>query len=112
MQNENLCLNGEIWRNIRNYEGLYQISNMGRGKSLNRQTISSNNRIYHLKTKIINPSIMKCGYFYINLCKNGIATPDREKYHNGTSVKILSEEYKKPIRLVYKVVNEETYKYL
>lgn len=30
--------NNEIWKNIKEYEGLYQISNFGRVKSLNYKT--------------------------------------------------------------------------
>ena len=33
---ENLNYENEIWRDILNYEGLYQVSNLGRVKSLER----------------------------------------------------------------------------
>lgn len=52
-------MNKEIWEDIEDYEGLYQISNCGRVKSL----IFSEKRI--LKN-IINNN----GYFIITLCKN------------------------------------------
>ena len=35
----------EIWKDIKGYEGFYQVSNLGRVKSLERVTI--NNRIVH-----------------------------------------------------------------
>ena len=48
----------EIWKNIKNYEGLYQISNLGNIKSL-------------IKNKILKPYInKKNGYAYIGLHKN------------------------------------------
>lgn len=40
----------EVWKDIKGYEGLYQISNYGRVKSL----ISWNGRKYIKKSKIIN----------------------------------------------------------
>lgn len=52
----------EIWKDIKDYEGLYQISNYGRVKSLS----NSQKR----KEKILKPEI-RTGYYSINLCKNG-----------------------------------------
>ena len=52
----------EIWKDIKGYEGLYQISNVGRVKSLPRNgTISTE--------KILKPHITK-NHWYITLCKN------------------------------------------
>ena len=51
----------EIWRDIPNYEGIYQASNMGRIKSLKRP--------YGLKEKILKPQISR-GYYRVELCKN------------------------------------------
>lgn len=53
----------EIWKNIRDYEGLYQVSNLGRVKSL------GNNKTK--KEKIMKPSVNKSGYLLICLSKNG-----------------------------------------
>lgn len=47
----------EIWKDIKGYEGLYQVSNMGRIKSLERNVISYNRwGIYErtVKSKIVN----------------------------------------------------------
>jgi len=54
----------EIWKPIKNYEGLYEISNFGRTKSLPKSTSKS---IFIMKTNTINS-----GYFNMRLCKNGI----------------------------------------
>jgi hypothetical protein len=56
----------EIWENIEGYEGLYQISNRGRVKSLER--IDENN--HPIKERIMKPS-MSLGYLYVGLRKQG-----------------------------------------
>lgn len=67
----------EIWKDIKNYEGLYKISNYGRVKSLGRyteyQNCLSDDRI-GIKSRV-NEKILKghlCyGYHYVGLTKNG-----------------------------------------
>ena len=54
-------LNNEEWKDIKEYEGLYQISNYGRVKSL-----------YHNKERILKPHLTKTNYYQIGLSKNGI----------------------------------------
>ena len=54
----------EIWRPIKGYEGLYEVSNLGRIKSL------VNNKGQY-REKILNP-IIGHGYYRVILCKNGI----------------------------------------
>ena len=58
----------EIWKDIPNYEGIYQASNLGRVKSLKRS--------YRVKEKILKPQMDSCGYYQIGLYKNSI----RKKY--------------------------------
>lgn len=54
----------EIWKDIKGYEGYYQVSNLGRIKSLQRNgTIK--------KDRILKPNNVK-GYLQITLQKNGI----------------------------------------
>ena len=48
-----------MWKNIKGYEGLYQVSNYGRVKSL------------HKNGKIINGYIDGKGYMHVALSKNG-----------------------------------------
>lgn len=61
----------EIWKNIIGYEGLYQISNLGRVKSL-RRLITNQYNSFYIKEKILKPQKNRYGYLYINLYKNGI----------------------------------------
>lgn len=56
----------EIWKDIPEYEGLYQISNLGNVKSLYR--ITNNNHIIH--EKILKPQENYNGYLIVNLYKN------------------------------------------
>lgn len=56
----------EIWKDIKGYEGLYQVSNLGRVKSLPRNTKNQ------YKNGIIKKNIiLKNGYYFINLYNNG-----------------------------------------
>lgn len=59
----------EIWKDIPNYENLYQISNMGRVRSLHGR--------YKGKT-YLKPSVNSKGYLSVSLCKD----------HNQKSVNI------------------------
>jgi hypothetical protein len=52
----------EIWKDIKDYEGKYQVSNLGKVKSLNY--------LGHGKEKILIP-FNTLGYDYIRLSKNG-----------------------------------------
>lgn len=57
---------GEIWKDIPNYEGLYQVSNYGKIKSLERY----NYKGHHNLEKILKQSKCKNGYYYVALCKD------------------------------------------
>jgi len=61
----------EIWKPVRNYEGHYEISNLGNVKSLKREVYHPNGNL-NLKEKILNPSFDAYGYFVIDLKKDGI----------------------------------------
>ena len=62
----------EIWKDIEGYEGLYQVSNMGRVKSLER--MKWNGRGYQkIPEKILKASEYRGGYLQVNLSKDGKA---------------------------------------
>lgn len=63
----------EIWKDIEDYEGIYQISNLGRVKSLQRNIKHWRGGISILKERIIMPDIA-IGYQRIELRKNNIGT--------------------------------------
>lgn len=63
----NLDFTNEQWKDIVGYEGLYQVSDMGRVRSL--ETKDNRGRIRH--GKIIKPRNNGHGYLGVCLCKNG-----------------------------------------
>ena len=66
-------LNGnEIWKDIPEYEGLYQASNLGRVKSIKRFKKGKNGSLVPLKEKILKPQINRRGYYQVGLYKQSI----------------------------------------
>lgn len=64
----------EKFKPISGFEGLYEISNLGRVRSLYRQTIRRG-RIYYEKERIMKLRKVKSHpYLYVSLCKDGIGT--------------------------------------
>lgn len=62
----------EVWKDIENYEGIYQVSNYGRVRSLSR-TIICGGYPRKLKGRILNDNIDAHGYTYYFLYKDGIS---------------------------------------
>ena len=56
-------MKGEIWKDVKDYEGLYQVSNMGRVKSLNYRNTG--------KEKIMKGFDNGHGYLFVVLFKDG-----------------------------------------
>lgn len=71
----------EIWKDIKDYEGLYQVSNLGRVKSIKRNII-------------LKPGFTKKNYSYVILYKSNIATSKR--IHRLVAENFISNPYNKP----------------
>ena len=65
-------LEKEIWKDIPNYEGIYQASNLGRIKSLERTRKGKNGSLVAVKEKILKPQINRNGYYQVCLHKQSI----------------------------------------
>ena len=61
----------EDWKDIKGYEGLYQVSNHGRVKSLDR-VVPLANSFKRIKGKILKGNIGSGGYYLVSLSKNNI----------------------------------------
>ena len=60
----------EEWRDVHKVD-FYQVSNLGRVRSLDRTTIFSDGRIRKYKGKILRPNTGTNGYLYVNCCVQG-----------------------------------------
>lgn len=62
----------EEWKDIKGYEGLYQVSNWGRVRSLDRAFRDKRNGRKVYKGKILKQHIRKDGYHELSLCNAGV----------------------------------------
>ena len=60
----------EEWRSVIGYEGIYEVSNYGRVRSVDREVKQSNGSIGHYKGKILKGEYDKKGYRRYRLSKN------------------------------------------
>ena len=65
------CTEGEIWRDIKGFEGIYQVSNRGNIRSLDRISVNSYGMPRKLKGHIMKPYLNVYGYLDIGLSNCG-----------------------------------------
>jgi len=85
----------EIWRDVKGYEDYYQVSNLGRVKSLKRTIISKDNKKYHYKEKILKHGYAgKKPFLYaiVSFSKNSICK--KYKVHQLVAVLFLNHKIK------------------
>lgn len=63
----------EIWKDIKGYENMYQVSNTGRVRSLDRTIIRSDGKSYKKKGKECRYQENGDGYLLVKLSKNGVS---------------------------------------
>lgn len=82
----------EIWKDVKGFEGLYQVSNIGRVKGLERVVSGKLGSIRTLPEKILEP-IKKDGYLRVALQNNG-----RKAYriHRLVCEAFINNEFSKP----------------
>lgn len=61
----------EEWKPVVGYEGLYEVSSMGRVKSLKRTIIGKDGITREIKERILKPGIAENWYPTVNLSKDG-----------------------------------------
>ena len=71
------CCRIEEWRDVPNYEGIYQVSNLGRVRSLDREVVYKNGRRHIYKGKILRLSLNCQGYQKAMLSVNGVHSTPR-----------------------------------
>lgn len=62
----------EIWKDIKGYEGLYQVSSLGRVRSLDRLVVYKNGKKCLHKGKLLIGTDNGRGYLIVNLRKDGV----------------------------------------
>lgn len=69
----------ERWLPVVGYEGLYEVSDMGNVRSLERRVRHMRGGTQILRARILRPGKSKRGYPNVGLCKDGVVT--RKKVH-------------------------------
>ena len=83
----------EIWKDIPNFYGIYQVSNLGNVKSLNRKVNHLTSGSLTLKGKIIKPYITRGGYLIVNLYKE--SKPNKFSIHRLVGIAFLKNKFNK-----------------
>ena len=65
-------MNNIIWKPIKGFEGLYEVSTEGQIKSCKKIIICKDGKVKHLKERILKPGKGKYGRNQYTLSKNGI----------------------------------------
>jgi len=60
-------MENEIWKDVIGYEGMYQVSNIGRVKSISRYITHSNGVVQKFTGRILKQCIDRSGYPYVGL---------------------------------------------
>jgi hypothetical protein len=65
-----ISLEGEEWRDVVGYEGLYMVSSHGRCVSLNRVVVTKDKKALPIKQRILSATFDGHGYYIFQLWKN------------------------------------------
>lgn len=76
----------EVWKDITGYEGHYQVSNLGRVKSLERIAPNQRNCRAFVSERILKERKKKSGYLQVALSKNG-------KYKHISIHSLVAQEF-------------------
>jgi hypothetical protein len=76
----------EIWKNVKGFEGYYEVSNIGRVRRKKGKTIYKDGRVAFFPQTILKQSENKKGYFRVYLSKNS-------KKYTKTVHRIVAETF-------------------
>lgn len=76
----------EIWKDIVGYEGLYQVSDLGRVKSLTRTFIRSNGRRQTIKERVLSICTDEAGYPLVYLHRPELSKGSTKKIHRLVAI--------------------------
>lgn len=61
----------EAWKDVQGYEGLYQVSDQGRVRSLDRIVVDASGKRTHKRGCVLRPLVLRHGYHSVALWKDG-----------------------------------------
>ena len=61
----------EVWKDVKHYEGFYQVSNLGRVRSVDREVYAGNGKTRVANGKVLTPNDNGYGYLIVFLTKDG-----------------------------------------
>jgi len=80
MTNIDIDYSQEIWKKVVEFGDLYEVSNMGRLRSLDKIIPNKNGAMRPMKGRILKPSIDSKGYLYFKFRKPDEARNERKNY--------------------------------
>lgn len=95
----------EIWKDVVGYEGLYQVSNLGNIKSLDKYVNTKGNKLKLHKGKILKPKKRPRGYLEVSLYKD--RKPKSIQIHRLVAIAFIPNPENKPHINHKKPVTEE-----
>jgi hypothetical protein len=90
----------EIWKDITDYEGMYQVSNFGNVRSLDRIVLASDGRKIRYKGKFLKINKNSTGYFCATLYKRPIIKHKTFTIHTLVAQSFLGHKNNKTQKLV------------
>ena len=70
----------EIWKDIKGFEGVYQVSNLGRVKSVDRFVLDTLGRLQHREGKLKAQTLNQDGYLTVKASKNHEESEEKKNY--------------------------------
>jgi phage-related protein len=90
MEVKKLLEHPEIWKDVKGYEGLYQVSDLGRVRSLERKIVNRNGKHLLNKERILSQCPDTGGYLLVHFSANGFR--GCKKVHNLVAEVFLGEK--------------------